>query len=591
MLDFYQKLLLMIVYTIANQMRSIRPGVNSTAWLILILAVGCTPSTSTQLQFDIKLSQTAAEEVAALGLDTPIMGRVFVIVSRSDDREPREQINVNGVPFWGRDVENWNRGESVSLSEESPGFRGFPFEGYSELPTGEYYVQAFLSVYTTFNRADGHTVSMHLNSGAGQDQWEAPGNVHSAVQKLTIDPTQRQTIQLTLDNVIPPTEPLQEGEVLQQGNPQDTEWVKFVKIKSEKLSEFWGRPMYIGANVLLPAGYDSNTDRSYPALYMQGHFPGRRAPFGFAEGNPGRSRSEGFATYWASDQAPKMFVISIRDANPYYDTSYSVNSANLGPYGDAIMEELIPYLESEFRIIPEGWARATAGGSTGGWEALAMQVFYPEDFAGAWGWCPDAVDFNYHQIVNVYEDENAYYTKNEWHKIERPNARRFDGNIQSTVRQENHMELATGSKSRSGGQWAIWEAVYGPVGKNGCPRPIWDPVTGEIDHETAAYWKTNYDLHEQLRSKWETLGPKLNGKIHIATGDMDSYYLDNAVYLMDEFLTNATNPRAGASVEYGRRKPHCWIGESPLRPGEDINYIEFVNVVADHLQQTAPGRF
>lgn len=567
--------------------------INYCVFLILFfLGASCqsgnnpaTPGNS--LDFQVTLSEEAATGIADLGLEAPITGRLFVIVSRNDEREPREQIGVNGVPFWGRDVSGFEAGATVSLSENAIGFRGFPFTSFSELPAGDYLVQAFLSVYTTFNRADGHTVAMHLNSGAGQNQWRAPGNAHSEVVQLSLDPASKQTIALTLDKVIPPIEPLGEGDVLQQGNPSDSEWVKYVKIKSEKLSTFWGRPMYIGANVLLPAGYESSSV-AYPAIYLQGHFPGRRAPFRFVEGAAGQGRSEGFAEYWTSGKAPKMIAITIRDANPYYDTSYSVNSENLGPYGDAIMEELIPYLESQFRIIPEGWARVTAGGSTGGWEALAMQIFYPEDFGGTWSWCPDAVDFNYHQIVNIYEDENAYYTQNEWHRIERPNARKFDGNIQSTVRQENHMELATGSKSRSGGQWAIWEAVYGPVGDDGYPRPIWDPMTGTIDKETAAFWKENYDLNEQLRSGWETLGPQLAGKIHIATGDMDTYYLDNAVYLMEDFLNNTSSPKADAVVEYGRRKPHCWIGESPVRKGEDINYKEFVDLVADHFEQNKP---
>ena len=561
--------------------------------LLGLLVAGCSGGEGTSgsdagLQFEVELSESAEAGIAELGLDTPVTGRVFVIVSRNEEEEPREEVGVSGVPFWGQNVEGLEGGDTVVLTQNAPGFRGFPFEQLSDLPAGDYQVQAFLSVYTSFNRADGHTVSMHLNSGAGQNQWRAPGNAHSTVQQFSIDPSKPQSIRLTIDTVIPPIEPLEPGEVLQQGNPEDTDWVKFVKIKSEKLSEFWGRPMYIGANVLLPAGYDQDTNRSYPAIYMQGHFPGRRAPFGFVAGEPGRGRSKGFSDFWTSNNAQGMVAITIRDANPYYDTSYSVNSENLGPYGDAIMEELIPHLEKEFRIIPDPWARVTAGGSTGGWEALAMQVFYPDDFGGAWGWCPDPLDFNYHQIVNVYEDENAYFTENEWHKVERPNARRSDGNIRSTVRQENHMELATGTKSRSGGQWAIWEAVFGPVGNDGYPRPIWNPVTGEIDHETAAFWKDNYDVHQLLRSQWETIGPKLSGKLHIAVGDMDTYYLDNAVYLLEEFLESASNPRADASVEYGRRKPHCWIGESPNRPGEDISYIEFVQEVAEHLQARAP---
>jgi hypothetical protein len=239
-------------------------------------------------------------------------------------------------------------------------------------------------------------------------------------------------------------------------------------------------------------------------------------------------------------------------------------------------------------MIPERWARAVAGGSTGGWEALAMQIFYPDTYGGSWGWCPDPVDFNYHQIVNVYEDDNAYYSSNDWHKVERPNARSFDGNVRSTVRQENLMELASGPNTRSGGQWAIWEAVFGPVGEDGYPRPIWDAETGEIDHETAAYWRSNYDLNAYLQTNWETVGPKLDGMLHIAVGDMDSYYLDNAVYLLEEFLDSATGPSIAAEIQYGRRKPHCWTGYSPSGSGEDMTNEEFVRIVDEHFRQNAP---
>jgi len=559
----------------------------------LTFVAGCSRPSNTdedtsELQFEIQLAQEAFDGIAELGLDTPVTGRLFVVISRTDDREPRLQTRVNGVPFWGLDVQDLKGGDRITLSTNDSKVRGFPIEDLSELPTGEYFVQAHLSVYTTFNRADGHTVSMHLNSGAGQSLWRAPGNVHSAARKHTLNANRDDTISLVLDTVIPPGEPLEEGDVLQQGNPRDTDRVKFVKIQSARLTEFWGRPMYIGANVLLPDGYDES-GQFYPVMYMQGHFPGRRAPYGFAEGAPGRGRSAGFSDFWTSGDAPRMIAVTFRDANPYYDTSYSVNSANVGPYGDAITEELIPYIEEQFRIIPESWARIVAGGSTGGWEALAMQVYYPDYFGGSWGWCPDPVDFNYYQIVNVYEDDNAYFLGNEWHQTERPNARRPDGNVRSTVRQENYMELASGPNSRSGGQWAIWEAVFSPVGDDGYPRAIWDPVTGVIDRETAEYWRSNYDLNSYLRNNWETVGRKMNGMLHIAVGDMDSYYLDNAVYLLEDFLDSATAPRVESEVQYGRRKPHCWTGESPTRAGEDLSTIEFVQIVAEHFRDHAPA--
>ncbi|MEM4959595.1 MAG: alpha/beta hydrolase-fold protein [Nanopusillaceae archaeon] len=233
--------------------------------------------------------------------------------------------------------------------------------------------------------------------------------------------------------------------------------------------------MYIGANILLPKGYDEHSDVYYPVIYLQGHFPGRRAPFGFVEG-----RGD-FYNFWVSEGAPRMIVVTIRDANPYYDTSYTVNSANLGPYGDAIVYELIPYIEENFRIIREPWARILAGGSTGGWEALARQIWYPDFFGGCWAWCPDPVDFHYYQLVNIYEDENAYYIDHGWGKAERPSARKADGNVLFTIKQEVYWEQAIGLRDRSGGQWAIWEAVFSPVAEDGYPKPIWDPDTGVID--------------------------------------------------------------------------------------------------------------
>ena len=493
----------------------------------------------------------------------------------------------------GVDVSGLGGGDSVMLDSNDTAVFGYPLEQISEIPDGSYFVQAFLNIYTTFERSDGHVLRMHLNSGAGQSVFRAPGNAHSAVVRVIFSTRSPRVVDLEINEVIPPVEPLLAGEVLQQGNPRDTAQVKFVKIRSSVLSQFWGRDMYIGANVLLPEGYETNTETYYPAIYSQGHFPGRGAPFGYRElgDDPenGVGRSAGVRDFWVSEEAPRMIAVSIRDANPYYDTSYSVNSVNVGPYGDAIHNELIPYLEENFRMIPETWARVLSGGSTGGWEALAMQIFYPDVYGGTWGWCPDPVDFNYYQIVNVYEDTNAYFTEYDWLKVERPNSRRPDGNVRSTVRMENLYEFVVGPDSRSGGQWAIWEAVYGPLGDNGYPARIWDPLTGEINPAVANYWLENFDLHNYLRKNWSSVGQLLRGKIHIATGEMDTYYLEEAVYLLEEFLTTVDNPPAEASFEYGRRKPHCWIGYSPERDGEDLRTVEFLRIAADHLRANQPA--
>lgn len=613
-----------------------RPAIAAFPLVLLIGVGGCAPDAATDgaahpsgPTFQVTLAPEAFAEMEAMGMETPLLGRLYLVIDRVEDAEeaarsaaegaaggagggatgsagaaaptgqalelpePRRRVGATGVPFWGMEIRDVGAGAELLLSPGAQGVRGYPLEDLDEIPEGEYRVQALLSSWTTYHRADGHVLEMHRETGEGQNPWISPGNVHSQVVTARLGPGGRAEeggeIRLTLDQVIPPMQPLQEGEVLELGNPRDTEQVRFVKIRSDLLSDFWGRDTYIGANVLLPAGYDPEGDLRYPVLYHLGHFPGDRPPFGFVPGEEGSGRTAGFADFWMSGAAPGMFVVTIRDANPYYDTSYSVNSPNVGPYGDAITRELIPWLEEEFRMVAEPWSRVLAGGSTGGWEALALQLFHPTYFGGTWSWCPDSVDFHAYQIVNIYEDENAYELDQGWVSVERPNNRRPDGNIQFTMRQEGHFELAVGDRSRSGGQWAIWEAAHGPVGGDGYPRPIWDHETGVIDRETAEYWRENFDLHHHLRQNWSRIGPDLRGKIHIATGDMDSYYLELGVYRLEEFLDTATNPPAEARVEYGRRQPHCWLGESPARPGQEINYPEFVEEVADYLSRRTPA--
>jgi hypothetical protein len=553
---------------------------------LILLATLATPEPQLTAQdFSVRLSEGAAQGITDLGLEAPVTGRVYVILTRNDTREPARQVGVSGVPFWGQEVRNWAPGEPLVLRPGGKATIGHPMADLTAVPAGEYTAQAFLNVFTTFQRADGHVVEMHLNSGAGQSPWRAPGNAMSKPQKVQIGAGG--TIELEITEVIQPSDPVPPGGSLQQGNPPDRgDFLRFVKIRSEALSEFWGRDMYIGANVLLPSDYWDGSDREYPVLYLTGHFPGGGAPYGYSdEPGEGRGRYAGFSEFWRSPESPKMILISVRDANPYYDTGHSVNSPNVGPYGDAFTRELIPHLEEEFRILSDPWARVLAGGSTGGWEALAIQIFNPDLFGGTWGWCPDPVDFNYYQIVNVYEDENAYETGNEWVKVERPNARRPDGKIVSTIRQEMAFERAVGPNGRSGGQWAIWEALFSPVGSDGYAAPIWDRVTGEIDHEVAEYWRENWDLNHHLQTNWTTVGQALQGKLHFAVGDMDSYYLNNAVELMEESMKGLADPAPEASFEYGRKKPHCWIGYSPWREGEDLSSTEFIRVVDEYWKR------
>jgi hypothetical protein len=362
--------------------------------------------------------------------------------------------------------------------------------------------------------------------------------------------------------------------------------VKHIKIQSKLLTEFWGHPIYIGAIVLLPKGYEEHPDVFYPVHYKQGHFS-LRPPNGFRteppeEDNPrGRTGYE-FYKAWTSEDFPRMFVVTIQHPCPYFDDSYAVNSANCGPYGDAIVTELIPYLEEQFRMIPKPYARVLSGGSTGGWEALAVQVFYPDFFGGTWPHFPDPIDFRYYMLTNIYEDENAFEFDYGWLKPQRPMMRDVHGQVLVTLRQLSQMEAALGSKGRSGQQLDIWQAVYGPVGEDGYPKPIWDKLTGKIDHEVAQYYKENYDLVHIIKRDWKTLGPKLKGKLHVYCGDMDNFYLNEAVYELEEFLESTKDPYYEGVFAYGR--PRAGHGWSPFDRGTG----EQEKAMADHITQNAP---
>ncbi|WP_051324427.1 alpha/beta hydrolase-fold protein [Candidatus Solirubrobacter pratensis] len=389
-----------------------------------------------------------------------------------------------------------------------------------DLPPGDYRVQAFMNVYTTFRRSDGSVVKLHMPCGDGHDVFNGTGNLYSSVQTVRVRPGDRRPVQLSLTEVIPPSDPVPPGGTCQQGNPPDSPHVKHVKIKSELLSRYWGQPMYIAANVLLPAGYDEHPDARYPVVYQHGHYPGP-SPFSFREDG-----GNAFSQWWLSKEPrDRVIAVTFRHENPFYDDSYAVNSANLGPYGDAITKELMVELDRRFRTMGASWARSLTGGSTGGWESLAQQVFYPDLYAGTFSTCPDPVDFRYHQIVNVYSDPNAYYTELDWNRVPRPGARSVDGNVRYTMEDENHYELAIGGRGRSGGQWDIWEAVYGPQGGDGYPARVWDKLTGEIDHTVAERWRP-MDIRDHLVTNWSTLAPKLTGKLHIYVGDDDTYYLE-----------------------------------------------------------------
>lgn len=523
-------------------------------------------------------------------------GRLLLLFSNNNAAEPRFQISdaLTTQIILGKNVDQWAIGSTQSIAEEA---YGFPKERLSQIPAGDYYVQVLLHKYETFHLKNGKVVKLPMDRGEGQHWNLAPGNIYSKPIKIHFDPKNTEVVQLTIDQIIPP--------IIE---PTDSKYIKHIKIQSKLLTEFWGRPMYLGAHILLPEGFDTHQNVKYPLAIYHGHFPSDLSGFSTTPPNPNLipdtsarfnitgynkiQEEEAYQFYkqWTGPNFPRVLAIEIQHATPYYDDSYAVNSANMGPYGDAITYELIPEIEKQFRGIGQGWARFTYGGSTGGWEALAVQVFYPNEYNGAYAACPDPIDFNHYTTINIYKDENAYYAKSDFKDLARPSHRNYLGHINSTIKETNQRELALGTHSRSGDQYDVWEAVFSPMGEDGYPKRIFDKHSGTIDKSVAAYWKENYDLAHIIKRDWPKIGEQLKGKIHLYVGDMDNYYLNNAVYTAEDMLKQLKNPSCNCVIDYGDRAEHCWNGDH-TQP----NYISrlryhqmFISKWAQEVKTRAP---
>jgi hypothetical protein len=493
----------------------------------------------------------------------PQDGRLLLLLSNNPEKEPREQITdgINSQLVFGLDVEGMKPGEERIVNAQA---FGHPIRSLKDVPAGEYFVQAVLNRYETFHLKTGHTVKLPPEMGEGQQWNQKPGNFYSKPAKLKINQKDASKIRLVMDQKIPPVPEL-----------KDTKYVRHVKMQSKMLTEFWGRPVYIGAHVLVPHGFDEHPEARYPLMIFHGHFPADFGGFRTDPPDPNLKpdyserfhvsgynkiqQEEAYRFYqqWISKDFPRFLALEIQHANPYYDDSYAVNSANLGPYGDAITYEFIPFIEKTFRAI---------------------------------GACPDPVDFRAYMTMNIYEDKNAYFYEGPFAKIPRPAHRNYLGQLSATMEQNNYFELALGTKSRSGQQFDIWEATYSPQGPDGYPKRIYDKLTGKIDPEVAKYWKENFDLRHILERDWNKLGPKLEGKLHLYCGDMDNYYLNNAVYFMEQFLEKTKNPYYGGEVDYGDRAEHCWNGDhkNPNHLTRLRYHTMYLDRILKRIEKTAP---
>jgi hypothetical protein len=534
-----------------------------------ILSTACSPTHNRNSPHPDAAAPRFEVSFPASSRDTPLTGRLVVTLSKVADTDGDPPlilpISFSGPSLYAIDLHQLEPGQTAVVDHDA---LGYPLP-LSEVPPGEYYAQARVNAYTQVHRADGHSIWVHTNDGTvAQSRFgSAEGDLYSNVHRVRL--SQGGTVTLSLDNVVhAPT------------YPEDSDWYRHVKFQSPSLTRFWGYPVYIHARVLLPKGYADHPDTRYPAVYTLGH---SWTPLSFREPDDGGSSRGSQSAHapadsinpatgfdrdpykmyeaWTSDDYPRFIAISLQQATPYFPDSYSVNSVNQGPYGDAVVQEMIPFLEGEFRIIDKPYARHVEGASTSGWQTLALLLRNPDFFGGGWVLQPDPIDFERYQLINIYEDTSAFaIPRGEFAASQRYFQRTVEGQPLVTVRELSLYEEVLGTKGRSGAQLGAWEAIYGPIGPDGYPVPLWDKLTGTLDRDVAHYMRDNgYDLLAYARENWRTLGPKLQGKLRFFVGDMDQYYLNLAVYSWEDFLAGTSSPRSDATFVYGRpMMGHSW---------------------------------
>lgn len=440
--------------------------------------------------------------------DKPASGRVLVGIARKGMRPDFTNYKPPVLPILGADVEAFTADKTIVLDAAS---EVFPQHALRDLPAGEYAVQALFLTNRDINLP------------------EAAGNRYSEPVLARLDPAAGTTVRLTLDAA------------LEEAIPKETATHKYLKLPSKLLSDFHGRPMSYRVGVVLPPNFDKEPEARYALLVDIG----------------------GFGTRYthAQDTLPdSRFVQIIPDGAGPLGDPYQVNSANNGPYGDALIQEVIPFIEKTYRCIGAPKARFTCGISTGGWVSLALQIFYPDFFNGCWSQCPDSVTFERLELIDLYNDSNAYVNG---FGFERPSTRTADGDVVATVRHEVQLERVLGRGGRwelSGRDWCCWNAVYGPRGKDGRPVPAWNGKTGAIDKGAVEHWR-KYDLKLRLEQNWKTLGPKLaGGKIHVWVGESDDYFLNAAVHRLKDAATKFDNPRFDGQITIELGKTHDFGG-------------------------------
>lgn len=473
------------------------------AFLLVTLSVWvtnrATASEPKPLVFQVRYSEKVCKG--------PFTGRVLVLLSQRVDQPRNGPAWFGTEPFYAKDVKDWQPDTPLAIDHTAIGFPAT----LDKLAPGTYTIQAVLD----------HGLFRQIGS--------APGNAYSKAVKRELHPRNSGAVDLLIE------EQVGEREFKERDN------VKYVEIESKLLTAFHGRPIKLRAGVILPKSFATQAEKRYPVIYDVPGFGGTH----FMALGYGQNATE-------VDGAEMLYVV----LDPDCPTGHHVfaDSANNGPCGKALTEELIPYIEAKYRGIGKPTARFVTGHSSGGWSSLWLQVAYPDFFGGCWSTAPDPVDFRDFQMINIYQPGTNMFKDDKGQ--DRPIARA--GRRPSLYYKPfSDMEDVMGH----GGQLGSFEAVFSEKGPDGKPKKLWDRKTGAIDPDVAKSWE-KYDIRLVLERNWATLGPKLKGKVHVYMGDLDTFYLEGATKLLKE---SQAKLGSDAVIELFAGRDHSSLMTSGLR--------------------------
>jgi len=478
--------------------------------ILLMINLGFISSAQNKLSINVTFDKSLKSEIDN-------SGRLYVFLCPNNYGQPYTQQfpNPGGRNhIFAKNYSDVELSKGIQIDYDAS-WIGTPKWGLDDVKGGKYYLQVLWDHDTSESRI------------------EAPGNVYSEKQMVEIKNSM--TVDCNISTVI------EDRKILEHTLANE------VKMKSPVLSKFWNKDVFLKASILLPHKYD--VTKTYTIRYNVAGYGGRYTRINRMLGNPE------FMSWWDSNEAPQIITVYLDGEGPFGD-SYQMDSDNSGPYGQALIEEFIPYIEKKFRGTNSMEGRFVDGCSTGGWVSLGLQLYYPDMFQGVFSYSPDAVEFENYQLINIYRDKNAYV--NEF-GIPRMVMRNTDGEPMLTMKDFIQYENVLGSSNtylNSGGQFSAHTALYSPKGEGDLPQPMFDPVTGDIDAEVSAYWE-KYDFKKYAKENWETLGPKLQGKVHIWMGDMDNFYLNQATRELSKFLNSTSNPKSDADVQFLATEGHC----------------------------------